>query len=211
MDFKIITVSNSAYKAFSSRYLVENHGISNNITEAEEKELLLPLFTETVTASRELSGVPFSDASLGQELTASGLVHDVSALLCVLRRAVELFLDDYDYSLPKLFTALSAKPAILYQVTLLAVAEFYKGYRVEPSHYGGVIVSLKEEASERMKKEEEDARIRAIIDDWKKAEEAYVESLDLNASRLYYVNKLDGFLPDCLREAYENARPYLKG
>lgn len=211
MDFKLVTVANSAYSAFSSRYLVERQGISNNVNETEERELLLPLFTETVTASKELSGVPFSDASLGQELTASGLVHDVSAVLCILRRAVELFLDDYDYSLPKLFTALSAKPAILYQLSLLTVAEFYRSYRVEPARYGGVIVSLSEETAERMKEEAEASRIRAIVETWKKTEDVYVDALELHAKGVYFKDKADGHLPDCLREAYEKARPYLKG
>lgn len=210
MDFKIITVANSAFKAFASRYLVDGRGVSNNVSEKEEKELLLPIFAETLNASKELTGVKFSDASLGQELTASGLSHDVTAILNIVKRAVESFLTAYDYSLPKLFSALSAKPSILYQIFVLTTAEFYKNYRVDPSQWGGVIVSLSEEKAKREEEEKEDARIRAIIDDWKRAEDAYVEALDLNASRLYYVNKLDGFIPECLREAYETAKPYLK-
>lgn len=209
MDFKIVTIANNAYKTFTSRYLVENRGVSNNVTEQEEKDLLLPLFTESLPASKELAGVQFVETPSSANLTASGLNREISALVRVLERALELFLDGYGYSFPRLFTALSAKPSILYQVCLLTASEFFKNYRVDPVQFGYVIVSLSEEEAKRERGREEEARIQGILDAWKKAEDAYVEGLDLNASRLYYVNKNDGFLPECLKEAYTTAKPYL--
>lgn len=209
MNLKNITVANAVFRSFSKRYLVEGRGVTDNVTESNEKEIVLPWYMETINSAKECSGVEVS-TSPNAELTTLGIHNDVNAVSMVIGNALQAFLRNYNYSVSKLFTSLSAKPSILYQVCLLTTGKFYEGYRVDPIQYGYRIVSLEAERAKREEEEREEARIRAIVDDWKKAESDYVDALDLNASRLYYVNKNDGFLPDCLKEAYNRAKPYLK-
>lgn len=211
MNFKNITIANALYNSFSNLYLVENRGIGQTITETEEKNVLLPLFAETLSASKGLVGESIANSASGQSLVASGICRDVSVLIKVLERAVESFLINYNYSTAKLFTLLSAKPQILYQVCLLTVDEFYKNYRVDSyESYSCVIVDLYEEEAKREGARKEEARIQSIIDDWNKAEHEYVSTLKNNEIAIYYKDKMDGYLPECLQEAYLLAKPYLK-